>query len=109
MPEKIVKVRGDIGGLSAALALYESNTGRYPTTEQGLAALVDRPTLGPMSRAWRQQMTRLPVDPWDEEFRYECPASHQAEGFDLYSSGPDRIPNTEDDIGNWMEFHAQVE
>ncbi len=101
---KLIKARGDMEGISAALSLYESNASRYPTTEQGLQALVTKPSTAPVPRVWREQMKRVPVDPWDEVYRYRNPGKHDPKGYDLFSAGPDRLPDTDDDIGNWMEF-----
>ncbi|CAN5248106.1 type II secretion system major pseudopilin GspG [soil metagenome] len=101
---RIIKVRADMDGITSALSLYESAAYRLPTTEQGLEALVTKPTTGRVPRVWRKQMERLATDPWDEVYRYRYPGKHRTESFDLFSAGPDRTPETEDDIGNWMEF-----
>jgi general secretion pathway protein G len=96
-----VRVKGDIEGYKLDLTMYQSMNGFLPTTEQGLKALVTRPESDPRPRNWRQQLTELRVDPWQQEYFYEQPGKHNPKSYDIYSAGPDRLPNTTDDIGNW--------
>ena len=98
-----VRVKADIQTLSTTLRLYNAQNGFYPTTEQGLKALVEQPTTEPRPRQWRSAFDdgKIPRDPWDSEYQYVCPGKHNPKSFDLFSPGPDRIPNTADDIGNW--------
>ena len=100
---KEVRVKGDIQCLSNALRMYNAQNGFYPTTEQGLKALVVQPTTEPRPRPWRCAFDdgKVPRDPWDSEYNYVFPGKHNVNGFDIFSSGPDRTPNTKDDIGNW--------
>ncbi len=74
--------------------------GSYPTTEQGLTALIEDPGV----EGWEQPfLTRRSFnDPWGYEYRYRIPASRGI-NFDLFSVGPDGQEGTEDDIGNWEE------
>ena len=69
---RVVKAKADIRAIEAALNLYRLDSGIYPTTEQGLAALIDQPTVGTQPRSWREggYLERLPVDPWSQEFLY---------------------------------------
>ena len=100
---KEVRVKGDIQCLTTALRMYNAQNGFYPTTPQGLKAMVVQPTSEPRPRQWRCAFDdgKVPRDPWDNEYNYACPGKHNPNGFDLFSSGPDRLPNTADDIGNW--------
>lgn len=100
---KEVRVKGDIQALSTALRMYNAQNGFYPTTEQSLKALVVQPTTNPRPRQWRIAFEdgKLPRDPWDNEYFYACPGKHNPGSFDIVSAGPDRQPNTADDIGNW--------
>lgn len=106
---KEVRVKADIQSLSTALRMYNAQNGFYPTTEQGLKALVAQPTTDPRPRQWRSAFEdgRLPRDPWDNEYGYTCPGKHNSRGFDLFSPGPDRQPNTADDLGNWENDSAR--
>jgi len=91
------KVQSDIQAFTTQLRLYESLNGFYPTTEQGLQALVTQPTTEPKPARWTQLMTDLQNDPWQSPYIYLCPGKKNPGGFDLYSSGKDRVPDTTDD------------
>ena len=95
------RVKADIQSISTALLVYQGQNGFLPTTEQGLKALVVRPDSDPRPRQWKQQFESVPLDPWGKEYLYLQPGKHNPTGYDLYSAGPDRIPDTADDIGNW--------
>jgi general secretion pathway protein G len=90
-------VTGEIGEVKTQLALYKSYTGSYPTTQQGLAALVSKPTLPPFPSKWFALLSRVPKDPWGSDYVYLCPGQAYPDAYDLYSPGPDRTPNTADD------------
>ena len=97
---KIVRARGDIEQLKTGLLMYQSSTGALPASEQGLRALLTKPE---GTRNWRQQVespSQL-VDPWNKDYLYVQPGTHNPKTYDLYSAGPDMLPNTADDIGNW--------
>jgi len=100
---KEVRVKGDLQCVSNALRMYNAQNGFYPTTEQGLKALVVQPTSDPRPRQWRCAFDdgKVPRDPWDNEYNYACPGKHNANSFDITSAGPDRQPGTVDDLGNW--------
>jgi general secretion pathway protein G len=95
------KVRADIVGFKTQLMMYEASNCFPPTTEQGLKALVTRPESEPKPRNWRQYLPSLPLDPWGQQYRYLQPGKHNSNGYDLFSTGKDRTPETPDDIGNW--------
>lgn len=90
-----------------ALELYKLDNGRYPTTEQGLAALVRMPTSGPPPRRYAPSgyvKAEVIKDPWGAEFQYQFPGVHNAVSFDLFSYGPDGVEGGEGesaDIVNW--------
>jgi general secretion pathway protein G len=92
-----VRVQGDIQGITTQLKLYESMNGFYPTTDQGLRALTVQPDTDPKPSRWLQLFDKVPKDPWQSDYIYRCPGLKNPNGFDLYSAGPDRIPETADD------------
>lgn len=101
-----MKARVQIESIETALKLYKLDNGYYPTTEQGLQALVEPPAVGQLPRAWRGggylEKGKVPKDPWDNEYVYLCPGIHG--DFDLVSYGADGEPGGEDkdqDINNW--------
>lgn len=99
---KEVKARADIDTFNSALVTYQSMALRYPTSEQGLKALVDKPSSGPQPRRWRRLMESLSPDPWGNEYRYAYPGKHNGVNRpDIWSIGADMQDGTEDDIGNW--------
>lgn len=97
---KVQRVQGDIATITAALRMYEINNRYLPTTEQGLQALVEKPTTEPLPKRWTQLMSEVPKDPWNRPYAYVCPGKHNANGFDLYSTGEDGAQNG-DGFGNW--------
>ncbi len=99
---RIVKAKQDIASISSALNLYKLDNYRYPTTDQGLEALVQKPTSEPQPKHWRQYLKNLPKDPWGNEYLYLSPGEHG--DFDLYTLGADGQEGGEGvnaDIGNW--------
>jgi general secretion pathway protein G len=101
---RIVAAKQDIGALAQALKLYRLDNHVYPTTDQGLNALMVKPTTAPIPPNWKNggYLDRLPKDPWDNEYRYLNPGV-RAE-IDVFSLGADREPGGEGtaaDIGNW--------
>ena len=101
---RVAKARQDIRAVESALKLYRLDNFRYPTTEQGLAALVDKPTTQPEPRNWKSggYLDRIPTDPWGETYHYRNPGEHGE--IDVYTLGRDGRPGGEEsdaDIGNW--------
>jgi general secretion pathway protein G len=92
-----VRILGDIQAISIQLELYENANGRYPTTEQGLQALVIRPDSDPKPAHWSQLLQEKPKDPWQHDYIYRCPGIKNPNGYDLFSAGPDGKPDTADD------------
>ena len=97
-------VRTDIeSSLGTALDLYKMDVGQYPTTEQGLSALVAEPTAAPVPAQWNGPYLKkkvVPKDPWGHDYVYESPGTHNADSYDLSSLGPDGV-ESEDDVDNW--------
>jgi len=107
-PEKAKRAKGRVQmeSIETALKLYKLDNGVYPTTDQGLQALVEPPTVGQLPKAWREggylEKGRVPKDPWDNDYVYLSPGVH--DDFDLVSFGADGEPGGEDndkDINNW--------
>lgn len=93
------KARQDIRSLEAALNLYKLDNFNYPTTDQGLEALVTKPS-SPEPANWKEggYLDRMPLDPWKQPYLYLSPGTHGS--IDVFSLGPDQQPS-DDDIGNW--------
>lgn len=93
----------DIKGLENALTAYKVQNGFYPTTEQGLEALVQKATSEPVPRKFPDggflSTSYLPKDPWGNDYQLLSPGEKGR--IDIFSMGPDRVAGTEDDIGNW--------
>ncbi len=101
---RAIAARQDIASLMQALKLYRLDNQRYPTTEQGLQALVAQPTSAPLAPNWKAggYIERLPKDPWGNPYRYLNPGVHGE--LDVYSTGADGAPGGEGndaDIGSW--------
>jgi general secretion pathway protein G len=96
---KDMRVRADVQAINTQLKLYESMNGFFPTTEQGIQALVTQPTTDPKPTRWYQLFKDMPKDPWGNDYIYLSPGKKNPDSFDLYSAGPDRKPDTADD--NW--------
>lgn len=94
---KGVAVQSDIQSIKTQLRLYESMNGFLPTTDQGLQALVVQPSTDPKPTRWNQLFEKPPMDPWRKEYIYLNPGRKNQNGYDLYSAGPDRLPDTADD------------
>jgi general secretion pathway protein G len=93
--------RTDISTLRTALAVFESDNDRYPTTQEGLGALLDAPAGLNNWRGPYLDQTSLPRDPWGNPYVYRQPGERNPRSYDLFSPGPDGRPGTDDDIGNW--------
>ena len=94
---KGVAVKADIQSIGTQLMQYEAMNGFYPTSEQGLQALVTQPQSEPRPNRWYPFFKEIPKDPWGMPYQYRCPGIKHPDKYDLYSAGPDRIPDTADD------------
>jgi general secretion pathway protein G len=104
---RIAAAKQDIASLLQALKLYRLDNGAYPTTEQGLRALIAKPTLEPLPPNWKQggylERSSVPKDPWGNEYRYLNPGLRGE--IDVFSYGRDGAPGGEGidaDIGSWQ-------
>jgi len=100
---RAMAARTDVGQLAQALKLYRLDNLRYPSAEQGLQALVTRPTVEPVPAQWRPYLDKLPNDPWGRPYQYLNPGV-RAE-VDVMSLGADGRPGGEGpnaDIGSWQ-------
>ena len=97
---RIEKAKHDITALESALNIYKLDNYQYPSTDQGLEALVTKPSGSPQPRNYKKDgyIKKLNKDPWGKDYLYLYPGTHGE--LDLYSLGPDSQPS-DDDIGNW--------
>ena len=103
---RIIAAKQDIATLMQALKLYRLDNQRYPTNEQGLQALISKPSGGPMPPNWKAggYLDRLNKDPWGNPYEYRSPGSHGE--VDVYSFGADGKPGgtgNDADIGSWSD------
>lgn len=99
---RAVKAKQDVLSIQNALDLYRLDNGVYPTTDQGLLALVKRPSNAPEPRNWSQYLKTVPKDPWGREYLYLNPGEHAE--IDVFTYGADGKPGGEGinaEIGNW--------
>ena len=104
---KISAAKVEMGALlGTALDLYEMDNGKYPTTEQGLKALITKPVIDPPPKNWNgpylKKKKQVPKDPWGNEYVYVCPGGHNPDAYDLSSLGYDGIQSA-DDVVSWEE------
>ncbi len=104
---RTTKAELDIQTLESALKLFKLDNGFYPSTDQGLRALVEPPTVGRMPRNWREggylEKEVVPKDPWGNDYLYQCPGIYNRD-FDLWSYGADGQEGGEGedaDVTNW--------
>ncbi len=101
---KVTVAKGDIKAIGASLDMYKLDNFAYPSTQQGLEALVKKPSGNPQPKNWNKDgyLKRLPVDAWGNPYQYLSPGTKGA--YDLYSFGADGKEGGTDadaDIGNW--------
>jgi len=97
-----VAAKQDIAAIMQALKLYRLDSGRYPSGEQGLQALVTRPTTDPQPANWKSYLDRIPKDPWGKPYQYLNPGVHGE--IDVFTLGADGQPGGSEadvDIGSW--------
>ena len=97
---KETRVESDIKSIVTQLKVYEARNLQPPTTEQGLKALVEMPTIEPVPERWTQLLEEMPKDAWKRDFHYQYPAKRSKADYDVYSLGKDGVESA-DDIGNW--------
>lgn len=99
---KITAAKTDIANLELLLDAFEIDCARYPTTEEGVQALLQQPA---DLEEWKGPYLKrgAPKDPWRNPYLYRYPGRHNTSGYDLYSFGPDGQEGGDDDIDNWSE------
>jgi general secretion pathway protein G len=100
---KITAAQSDINTLKNQLGIYKLDNGRYPSTDQGLQALVTKPTAGTIPGNWKTYLDKLPEDPWHHPYQYANPGVHGE--IDVFSFGADGQAGGEGDdadIGSWQ-------
>jgi general secretion pathway protein G len=102
---RVSAAKADIhANLGAALDLYELDNGQYPTTAQGLEALIKKPTQSPVPDDWSGpylKKQQVPLDPWGKTYGYVAPGTRNTDSYDLFSFGPDGVESA-DDVTNWV-------
>jgi general secretion pathway protein G len=104
---QIKVAQAQVNSLKTVLNSYYMDNSMYPTTEQGLKALYEKPTVPPLPENWNgpyQEEKKIPKDPWGRELQYLCPGTHNPDKFDVYTLGSDNAEGGEDanaDYGNW--------
>lgn len=94
---KHMRVKADLQSISHALESYRKTTGDYPTTDQGFMALVTRPETLPEDSNWQAIATKIPTDPWKNEYRYRRLHDFSPRPFELRCVGPDGHEGNDDD------------
>ncbi|MDO9478565.1 MAG: type II secretion system major pseudopilin GspG [Pseudohongiella sp.] len=107
---RVQKVFADFSAIETALRLYRLDNYAYPSSEQGLRALQERPTLAPVPANWRQSgyLESLPIDPWGNPYLYLSPG--QQGDYDIFSYGADGVRGGDGqnaDLGNWQDNTLQ--
>ena len=102
---KMVKEKQDILAIQSALQLYKLDNGIYPSTEQGLLALITKPSIPPVPEHWKQggYLQQLPLDPWSHAYQYLNPGKHGE--IDIFTEGAGGQPQGEGinaEVGNWQ-------
>lgn len=92
------ETRACMSSIQTSLLAYSLGAGGYPSTEQGLQALVEHPQIEPLPVRWKQFLAEVPLDRWGHQFIYISLGIRNPKGFDLFSPGPDGVPNTKDDV-----------
>jgi len=100
---RVTAARTDVANLTQALKLYKLDNLRYPTGEQGLQALVARPTAGPQAANWKPYLDKLPTDPWGQPYQYLNPGvKGEVDVFSWGADGKAGGTGRDADIGSWQ-------
>lgn len=99
---RVTAARTDVNNLMQALKLYKLDNQRFPTAEQGLNALVAKPTTGPVPPNWRRYLDKLPADPWNRPYQYLNPGLHgEVDVLSLGADGQAGGEGNDADVGSW--------
>lgn len=103
---RVTAARTQISQFEVALDAFEIDVGRYPTSSEGLRALVEKPS---NAEGWQEPYLKrdVPKDNWGNEYVYKYPGQNNESGYDLYSYGPDGKQGGDDDIVNWTEYNKK--
>ena len=99
---RTVAAKQDVAAIMQALKLYRLDNGRYPTTEQGIVALVEKPQSAPVPPNWQKYLDKIPKDPWGNPYKYLNPGVRG--DIDVFSLGADNQPGgsgPDADVGSW--------
>ena len=99
---RVVKAKQDVMSIQRALDLYKLDNGFYPSTDQGISALVHQPNAGPTPNNWQSYLKSVPKDPWGHDYLYLNPGEHDE--VDVFTYGADGQPGgtgSNADVGNW--------
>lgn len=99
---RIVRAKQDVSSIDNAMDLYKLDNGYYPSSDQGIQALVSKPTSDPAPQNWHQYLKQLPKDPWGRNYHYLNPGVHG--DIDIFTYGPTGRPGgtgENSEIGNW--------
>ena len=100
---RVTAARTDVNNITQALKLYKLDNLRYPTTEQGLSALVARPSTEPLPPNWKPYLEKLPADPWGKPYQYLQPGlKGEADVFSFGADGKPGGTGRDADIGSWQ-------
>ena len=99
---RLIKAKQDVLAIQNALDLYKLDNGFYPSTEQGLLALVTKPSSNPVPSDWKAYLKSLPKDPWGRDYLYLNPGQHsEVDVFTYGASGQENGQDSQSEIGNW--------
>jgi general secretion pathway protein G len=100
---RVAAAKHDIAAITQSLKLYRLDNGRYPTSEQGLQALIARPQSSPAPTNWRQYLDSLPKDPWGNQYQYLSPGVNgEIDVFSFGAAGRPGGTGADLDIGSWQ-------
>ena len=100
---RFAETQAQINSFATALDAFKVDNGFYPSSTNGLEALIQQPPNAPNWRGpYLMSETVIPADPWGSQYHYIVPGLHNTNSFDILSAGPDRRFGTEDDIVNWV-------
>lgn len=93
-----------IKNIEQQLEVFKTHCGRYPTQEEGLSILLNKPDSEELTDKWAgPYLKTAATDPWNHELQYRCPGQYNGDSFDLWSNGKDGSEGTEDDVTNWKK------
>ena len=97
--------RSQVGLFATPLKMYHLDLNTYPNSQQGLQALLAPPPDVPNPAKWKGPYLEqeIPLDPWDQQYRYQYPGRFNPNSYDVWSAGPDGVDGTDDDVGNWQQ------